>query len=394
MTIKEYLSQQSNLSPQIVTMLEHSDRFASASSSLEGRFIRLAYVEPKYRPLILPYFKLKLAADGSIRKRYENEAFDLGDREGLSINTVLSYSYDSRSPVHKEAQRLVRELQQKMIRERAKKQADKLNPSLTEKIRDGVNAVGRKAFREVGYGIEAVADKFDFGSPQQSFVETFGKTVDVAADVAELMGGKLYKSLWDSVKDTKVADEKRFKDYVTCGAKVAAKSGAAILGSVGVLGLQAGTVAASVPIGIVGGAISGAGTALGNLAGFGMNKLGKVFEWVGKEPKGGKKASDRKKELGEKLKTTILDMLSSIDPTTVEALEQFVDLEGNFREDLFEKDLENATEQMKRDLIKSFKKIKKDSEGEAETEEKEEEETKGSNKKDSDVLFSAKTASF
>jgi hypothetical protein len=236
MNLRDYLRGQSVAYPKVELLLKTDSRFAS--SSFEGRVIRLAYFDPAYRPLILPYFKLKLASDDSLRRRYENEVFDLGDRENLKINTILNYSYDSSSPVHKEAKRLVRELQQQMVRERAKKQADKLNPSVTEKIRDGVNAVGRKAFREVGYQIESVADKFDFGSPAKSFLDTVDGTLKATAEVAGSIGGELYGKLWDSVKDTKVADEKRFKDYVTCGAKVAAKSGAAVIGAAGVLGLQ------------------------------------------------------------------------------------------------------------------------------------------------------------
>jgi hypothetical protein len=383
-------------------MLKHSDRFASASSSLEGRFIRLAYVEPKYRPLILPYFKLKLANDESLRKRFNNEVFDLGKRKDLRITTVLNYSYDSSSPVHREAKRLVRELQQRMVRERAKKQAEKFKPSVTEKIRDGVNALGRKAFRQAGYGIEAVADKFDFGNPIGSFLKTADKTMKVGVEMGGLLGSELYGKLWDYVKDTKVADEKRFKDYVTCGAKVMAKSGAALVGAAGVLAGQTAGFFASAAVGSVAGAVTGSGVALGNLAGFGINKIGKVFEWVGKEPGSGKTASDRKKELAERLKTTILDMLSSIDPTTVEALEQYVDLEGNFREDLFEKDLDKASEEMKKNLIKSFTEIKKeygadkddDDEGDDDDDDDEGDDDTESSKKDSDVLFSAKTASF
>lgn len=380
-----------------------TSRVASSEVSLKARAIRLAYAHPELRGLVLPCIKVADTRKRMNQQRKKNQQrserakkrdadiaennaardatsageglvealgkgykvpWKHGRRGEITLKTLISYAGDKNHPKRQEAQKLVEQLRKKQRNDRIKgaikNTSKKVLAGASRLLAEGVKA-GLGAASELSDGIGNMilsASK----TPGEIMSEAVGK-ISEQLDKDRAKNESHYKEAFKSIgtqdfesASTMMMAGKRMGLGVmkTAGAKI----GSAGVGALKGAGQATMGVATSGALWIAGGAFK----ALGG----GLKVLQKGAEAADRV----KLASDVDATVDELL-NNISEYLGEIGPNELEALEPYIQDDGNFDVEAFNKDLEEQGAEAIKALEEYLSEVVED-EGESEEETEEE----------------------
>lgn len=381
-----------------------TSRVASTEVSLKARAIRLAYAHPELRGLVLPCIKVADTRKRMNQQRKKNQQrserskkrdaeiaennaardatkageglvealgkgykvpWKHGRRGEITLKTLISYAGDKNHPKRQEAQKLVEQL-------RKKQRNDRIKGAIKDTSKKALAGASRLLAEGVKAGLGAASELSDgIGNMILSGSRTPGEIMSEAvgkiSEQLEKDKAKNEGHYNQAMQSLGVQDFQSASSMMMAGKKVGMgmmKTAGAKIGSAGVGALKGAGEAAMGGVGS--GALWIAGGAFKALGG-GLKVLQKGAEVADRV----KLASDVDATVDELL-DNISEYLGEIGPNELEALEPYIQDDGNFDVEAFNKDLEEQGAEAIKALEEYLSEVVEDEEDSEETEETEE----------------------